>query len=121
MGFWKELIVLSIFVALIGGIASYAFGMVFGMATAIPLWGTIQLIIGVVLAVMLAKYGNVDNYNLFRFVILLGVVGAMGSVIITFVPAAAPFILSVGAFSVNALVWAFVYILLAEMVYSKIT
>jgi hypothetical protein len=82
----------------------------------VPLWGSISLLIGVVLALLLAKKGNVDDYNLFDFVILLGVVGFMGGIVTALLPMASPFILSVGAFTVTGLVWTFVYILLAELV-----
>jgi len=116
----SEMSVLALFVAVIGGLVAYVLGMAFGALTAVPLWGSIQLLIGIVLAVMLAKYGGVDEYNLFRFVILLGIVGFIGTIITTFVPVVAPFILAVGAFSVNGLVWAFVYILSAEAIKSRL-
>lgn len=116
----REMFVTALFATLIGGAAAYVFGMLFGMMLAIPLWGAIQLLIGIVLALVLAKYGNVDDYNLFRFVILMGIVGLIGTIITTFVPIAAPFILAVGAFTVNGLVWTFVYVLSAEAVKSRV-
>lgn len=120
MGFdWTGLITKGIGVTIIGGIMAYVLAMVTGMMTAIPLWGAVSILIAVILAVLLAKFGEVDDYNLFEFVILLGVVAFIGTVVTTLVPMAAPFILSVGAFTVGGLVWTFVYILLAEMILGK--
>lgn len=119
--FWTELLVTALFVLFIGGIVAYGLGMLFGMAAAVPMWAAIQLMIGVVLAVVLAKYGEIDNSNLFQFVILLGVVGVLGTVLTSVLPAIAPFILVAGtAFTINGLVWTFVYILAAEAVKNKV-
>jgi hypothetical protein len=111
-----ELLKKAIAVLFIGGFGSYILGLLFGQLATVPLWGSISLLIGVVLALLLAKKGNVDDYNLFDFVILLGVVGFMGGIVTALLPMASPFILSVGAFTVTGLVWTFVYILLAELV-----
>ena len=106
----------SVGVAIIGGFLAYLFGLFFGQMTTIPLWSTVSLLIAVILALILAKRGSVDDYNLFDFVFLLGVVGVIGGFVTAMLPVAAPFILSVGSFTVTGLVWTFVYILLAESV-----
>lgn len=116
-----ETFILAVFVALFGGVAAWLLGMAFGMIAMLPLWQAIYIIIGIVLCGFLAKYGKIDEFNIFRFVILLGAVAVVGIFITTVFPMAAPYILGVNqAFTASGLVWIFVYALIGEAGFRKV-
>lgn len=110
----------ALLVAIIGGVVSYALGMVFSPIQALP-WG--MAITGVLVFVLLAylsKYSSVDQEKIFGLLMILILVGALGTMIASIVPAAAAFILTLGGnFTWLGLGFTLIYIMIADAVIEK--
>lgn len=104
-------------VAVIGGIAAYILAMVIGPIQGMAFGGIIALLIAAVIALFLAGSTEVEKLDIFSLVVLLAFVGVVGGLLVGIVPAASPFIFTASsAFTVQGLIWAFVYIGIAMLV-----
>jgi hypothetical protein len=104
-------------VAVIGGIMAYILAFIVGPIMGMAFGGTIAAFIAILLALYLAAATDVEALDIFSLVVLLGMVGVVGGLIVGFLPAASPFILTFdAAFTVQGLLWTFVYIGLAFLV-----
>lgn len=103
--------------AIVSGILALIFGMLMPTLASMPFGQALTIVIAIVLAALLAKKGDIDDYNLFEFVILLAVIALFGTIITAIYPPAAGFILTAGSnFTVSGLIWTFVYLLAGEHV-----
>ena len=118
----KGLIISALFVAIIGGIAAFLLGSMLGAITAVTGFATIVGgIAAVVLLLLVATYSDVDKFNIFELVMLLVVVGVVGTSIVTVLPAASDWILTAsGTLSWNNIAWSLVYVGLAIMGKEKV-
>ena len=118
----KGLIISALFVAIIGGIAAFLLGSMLGAITAVTGFATIVGgIAAVVLLLIVATYRDVDKFNIFELVMLLVVVGVVGTSIVTVLPAASDWILTAsGTLSWNNIAWSRVYVGLAIMGKEKV-
>lgn len=107
----------GLLVAIIGGLAAYILSLVIGPIQGMVWGGSLALFVALILALYLAGATDVETLDIFSFAILLGFVGLVGGLIVGIVPAAAPFIFTMdSAFTVQGLLWAFVYIGIAMVV-----
>jgi uncharacterized membrane protein required for colicin V production len=118
----KAVLFQALLVAVIGGVVAYVLGMVIGPINAMTYGAILGVGLLLVLLVLMAKYTDVEKLDLFSFVILLVAVTFIGSVVVTALPAAAPFILSLsGALTIPTLAWTLVYIGLAMLIWKSAT
>ena len=115
---FKDLFILAILVAVIGGIAAFILGAVLGMATsAIGYETIIGAIVALVLLMYVAEKTDFDKYNIFQVIVLLLVVALIGNVVLLVSPAAASWLLTTsGPLTVTGFAWIFVYIGIAFIV-----
>ena len=108
----KDLFVLAILVAVIGGVAAFILGAVLGMVTsAIGFETIIAAIAALILLMYVAEKTDFDKYNIFSVIVLLLVVALIGNIVLMVSPAAASWLLTTtGPLTVTGLAWTFVYI-----------
>jgi hypothetical protein len=109
----------TILILFLAGIFSYFGGMIFGALAAIPMWTILIGIILVGLLVYLKGFISLDDIEFYDILVLLVLVGVIGTGITTFIPGASMFILSLGEFSVMGLGWTLFYIGLGEIIVNK--
>ena len=108
----KDLFVLAILVAIIGGIAAFVLGAVLGMVTsAVGFETIIGAIVALLLLMYVAEKTDFDKYNIFSVIVLLLVVALIGDIVLQFSPVAASWLLTTaGPLTVTGFAWVFVYI-----------
>lgn len=118
----KDLGITALILVLIASVLSTVLSMVLG-----PVYQTVgfQAIIGGIIALVLllvvAGETGLDEMKFFDIIVLFVAVGLIGSVIVTFLPAVASYIISVESFSsLTAIAWSLAYIGLAMWVREKI-
>ena len=119
----KDWLWLALLVAVIGGVLSVILGYILG-----AVYGAVgyQAILGGIFALLLLIYvaatTELDKMKFFDIIILLIAVGLVGSIIVTIVPVAAPYILNVSITQnwVTGIAWSLVYIGLALLVKDKL-
>ena len=122
VGLDKKLFLWAALTAVIGGIIAFILGMVLGPINAIPARGAIIAgVIAVVLLIYLAKSSDFDSVTIFQLIVILVLIGVIGTIITTIFPPAAPYILTVaGNFTALGLGFTFIYIMLADIVINKL-
>jgi len=123
LGKVTDWLVLATLVAIIGGFMSVILGYVFGAVYTVVGFQTILGgIFALILLIIVAAETDLDGMAFFDIVILLIAVGLVGSIIVTIVPLAAPYILNVSITQnwVTGIAWSLVYIGLALLVKDKL-
>jgi len=123
LGKVTDWLVLATLVAIIGGFMSVILGYVFGAVYTVVGFQTILGgIFALILLIIVAAETDLDGMAFFDIVILLIAVGLVGSIIVTIVPLAAPYILNVSITQnwVTGIAWSLVYIGLALLVKEQI-
>lgn len=119
----KDLGIMAILVAVIGGLVAYALGFVLNPINGIdPIFGPlIGGIILVILMLYIAMKTNVDKMTFFGVVILLLMVSIVGTFVVGIFPLSAPYILTLtGTLNWTAISWSLVYVGIAMAVYDKV-
>lgn len=108
----KELSILSLFVAVVGGVLASVLAMVLGTVTGMTGFPTIiGGIVAVVLLMVVAAKTGVDKMGFFALAMLLVMVSVVGTIIVTVLPAASDWILTASApLTWNSLAWSLVYV-----------
>lgn len=108
----KDLFVLAILVAIIGGVSAFILGAALGMVTsAVGFETIIGAIVTLVLLMYIAEKTDFDKYNIFQVVVLLLVVALIGNIVLLASPVAASWLLTTtGPLTVTGFAWVFVYI-----------
>ena len=114
----KDLFILAILVAIIGGISAFILSAALGIVTsAIGFETIIGAIVALILLVIVAEKTDFDKYNIFQVIVLLLVVALIGNLVLLVSPAAASWLLTTsGPLTITGLAWVFVYIGLAFLV-----
>ena len=114
----KDLFVLAILVAIIGGVSAFILGAALGMVTsAVGFETIIGAIVALVLLMYVAEKTDFDKYNIFQVIVLLLVVALVGNVVLMVSPVAASWLLTTtGPLTVTGFAWIFVYIGIAFIV-----
>jgi len=116
----KDFFIWAVLVAVIAGVLSYILGFIFGPIQTM-MYG--QIIAGFLVfffLIYLAGFTDVDHLSIFQLLLVLILVGTIGSLIVTIFPPAAAFILVVGAgFTWLGLGFTLIYIMLADILIEK--
>ena len=120
---FKELGILAVIVAVVGGIIAYILGMltapIIGFDAMFgPLLGGI---IAIVILLYVAKETNLDVMTFFNVILLLIFVSIVGTFIVAALPVAAPFILTLTAdMTISMWAWSLAYVGLAIIIKEKV-
>lgn len=119
---FKELGILAVIVAVLGGIIAYLLGMLTSPIVGFdamfgPLIGGI---IAIIILLYVAKETALDAMTFFNIIVLLLFVSVVGTFIVAALPMAAPFILTLTAsMTISMWAWSLVYVGLALIIYDK--
>lgn len=118
----KELLLLALLVAVIGGIMSLLLGSVLGMVYAAIGWQTVLGgLIALGLLIYIATKTDLDKMSFVDIVVLFVAIGLVGTIITTLLPIAAPYILTVENWgNLTGIAWSLVYVGLALVVKDKV-
>jgi len=117
----KDFTILAVLSAFIGGIAAMVLGIVLGTITgAIGFATIIGGLLAAVFLLAIAAATDLDKFTVFELLVLMVLIGVVGTAVVTVVPAASSWVLNTGgALTVNGLSWTMVYIGTAFFVKEK--
>lgn len=110
-----SLLTTALVVGLLGGGAAFVLSGFLASVTA-NVWTAIVVdVVILAVALTLAYWAKADNLSVFRLVTFLAAIGIVGTVLSMFVPTVSGYLLTT-TFSVQGLLFSFLYIMIAEVV-----
>jgi len=103
---------------IIGGILSLILGGIFSVVDTL-MSGLLALLLAVLL-IYLYKFTDLDGLRFAEWIVLLLMIGGLGTLITGFVPQVSQFILSSGAFTLTGLGFTILYIFVADAIADKV-
>jgi len=117
-----EMLFKATLVAILGGVLAYSLSFILTPLTVMA-GGMSSVVTGLLLVVAifaLGKHAKIDDMSFVNILAYLIAIGTVGTLMAVAVPQMSIYILSVSDFSLLGLGWTVVYVMLAEMVLSKL-
>ncbi len=116
-----NLFVSALLVSFVGGLVAMILNMIFGGLILSSAFASLTAsIVVLILLTILAKSANIDNLSAFNMIIYLFAISIIGTIIATFVPSIASVILVIDSLTLSGLAFTLLYIMIAEIILSKI-
>lgn len=115
-----SLMIGALIILFIAGFAAFLLTAMLGNFAMGAVGQGVLLIIVAIVMVLLRPMTKIDNMSVFNVIVLFLMLIGLGTIIGTFVPAIAPFLLVVGEFTASGLGFVFLYIQVAEIIRKRI-